>query len=78
MGRFGLALRIPNQPNMLRNGEEITIFMQVCLFPTDCNVISCFVGKMSKITITSFGGQVQLDKSMVGRLDDSGAREGAR
>ena len=31
-GRFGLALRIPNQQNMLRNIQELTMFTPYCLF----------------------------------------------
>ena len=40
-GRFGLALKIPNHQNMLKNSEVITIFMQVSIFPTGCSVNSC-------------------------------------
>ena len=40
-GRFGLALKIPNRQNMLKNSEVITIFMQVSIFPTGCSVNSC-------------------------------------
>ena len=48
--------------------EAITI---CSLFPT-----AYFVAKMSKIAITRFGGQVQIENTTVGRfnlIDDSGA-----
>ena len=36
-------------------------------------VYACFVAKMSKMAFTRFGGQFQFEKSMLGRLDNSGA-----
>ena len=39
-------------------------------FQLRCPVYAYFVAKMSKITITRFGGQVQLENTTVGRLDD--------
>ena len=36
-------------------------------------VYACFVAKKSKMAFTRFGGQFQVEKSMVGRLDNSGA-----
>ena len=39
-------------------------------------VYACFVAKMSKMAFTRFGGQFQLEKSMLGRLDNSGAGPG--
>ena len=38
-------------------------------------VYACFVAKMSKMAFTRFGGQFQFEKSMLGRLDNSGAGE---
>ena len=40
-------------------------------------VYACFVAKMSKMAFTRFGGQFQFEKSMLGRLDNSGAGPGA-
>ena len=36
-------------------------------------VYACFVAKMSKMAFTRSGGQFQFEKSMLGRLDNSGA-----
>ena len=36
-------------------------------------VYVCFVAKMSEMAFTRFGGQFQFEKSMLGRLDNSGA-----
>ena len=41
-------------------------------------VYACFVAKMSKMAFTRFGGQFQFEKSMLGRLDNSGAGVVAR
>ena len=35
-------------------------------------IYACFVAKMSEMAFTRFGGQFQVEKSMVGRLDNSG------
>ena len=36
-------------------------------------VYACFVAKMLEMAFTRFGGHFQVEKSMVGRLDNSGA-----
>ena len=45
----------------------------VSFFQPKCMVYACFVAKMSKMAFTRFGGQFQFEKSMLGRLDNSGA-----
>ena len=49
------------------------LFTSVAISQLKCLDYAFFVAKMSKMTFTRFGGQVQLDTSMVGRLDISGA-----
>ena len=48
----------------------------VSFFQPKCMVYACFVAKMSKMAFTRFGGQFQFEKSMLGRLDNSGAGQG--
>ena len=45
----------------------------VSFFQPKCIVYACFVANMSKMAFTCFGGQFQFEKSMLGRLDNSGA-----
>ena len=45
----------------------------VSFFQPKCRVYACFVAKMSDMAFSRFGGQFQVEKSMVGRLDNSGA-----
>ena len=45
----------------------------VSFFQPKCMVYACFVAKMSKMAFMRFGGQFQFEKSMLGRLDNSGA-----
>ena len=71
LARLGESLTglLQNPQNLQRN--KTTIHTAVSLFQLKCTVYACFGAKMLEMAFMCFGGQVQFEKSMVGKLDNS-------
>ena len=66
-----MHLSQPTKP--AKNGESRKIYTSAANSQLKCPVYAFSFVKMLKIAFTGFGGQVYLKKTMVGRLDGSGA-----